>query len=88
MGTLTDPVGGEEFLTRENRIAEGVYLGLRTTDGLPVEEVELSRLMLWQEAGWIRLDHRSDGVRAVCTAHGWLRLDALAADLTAFRSAR
>ena len=88
VGTLTDPVGGEEFLTRENRIAEGVYLGLRTTDGLPVEEVELSRLMLWQEAGWIRLDHRSDGVRAVCTAHGWLRLDALAADLTAFRSAR
>jgi len=88
VGTLTDPVGGEEFLTHENRIAEGVYLGLRTTDGLLVDEVERERLAAWEEAGWIRVERRPDGLRAVCTAQGWLRLDALAADLTAFRSAR
>ena len=88
VGSLTDPVGGEEFLTDENRIAERVYLGLRTTDGLAVDEGELARLLPWQEAGWIRVEHRPDGVHAVCTAQGWLRLDALAADLTAFRSAR
>jgi oxygen-independent coproporphyrinogen-3 oxidase len=88
VGSLTDPVGGEEFLTDENRIAERVYLGLRTTDGLVVDEGELARLLPWQEAGWIRVEHRPDGVHVVCTAQGWLRLDALAADLTAFRSAR
>jgi oxygen-independent coproporphyrinogen-3 oxidase len=88
VGTLTDPVGGEEFLTDENRTAEGVYLGLRTTEGLLVEEVEVARLASWQEAGWVQFEHRPDGVRAVCTASGWLRLDSLAADLTAFRSAR
>jgi len=88
IGSLTDPVGGEEFLTDENRIAEAVYLGLRTTDGLWVEHAELARLAPWEEAGWITLHRAPDGARAVCTANGWLRLDALAADLTAFRSAR
>lgn len=88
VGMLTDPVGGEEFLTHENRTAEAVYLGLRTTDGLLLEDGESSRVAAWRDAGWVTLQHTPDGVRAVCTAHGWLRLDALAADLTAFRSAR
>lgn len=88
VGTLTDPVGGEEALTVENRIAEAVYLGLRTSDGLLLEAGEHSRVLPWQDAGWITLQESPDGPRAVCTARGWLRLDALAADLTAFRSAR
>ncbi len=88
VGTRTDPVGGQEALTEENRIAEAVYLGLRTSDGLLLEEGERSRVLPWQDAGWIGLQETPDGPRAVCTARGWLRLDALAADLTAFRSAR
>ncbi|NCW45784.1 MAG: coproporphyrinogen III oxidase family protein, partial [Gemmatimonadaceae bacterium] len=88
VGTLTDPVGGEEALTDENRIAEAVYLGLRTSDGLLLEAGEYSRVLPWQDAGWITVQESPDGPRAVCTARGWLRLDALAADLTAFRSAR
>lgn len=88
LSTLADPVGGEEFLSDENRIAEAVYLGLRTTDGLRIEDGELSRVVPWRDAGWITLQQTPDGVRAVCTANGWLRLDAIAADLTAFRSAR
>jgi oxygen-independent coproporphyrinogen-3 oxidase len=88
VGTLTDPVGGEEALTDENRIAEAVYLGLRTSDGLLLEAGEHLRVLPWQDAGWITVQESPDGPRAVCTARGWLRLDALAADLTAFRSAR
>lgn len=88
VGALTDPVGGVELLTDENRIAETVYLGLRTTQGLVLDAGEVLRVEPWREAGWITLDRTPDGVRAVCTATGWLRLDALAADLTAFRSAR
>lgn len=88
VGMLTDPVGGEEFLSEENRIAEAVYLGLRTTDGLVLEDGEWSRVEPWSDAGWITTQRGPDGQRIVCTPTGWLRLDALAADLTAFRSAR
>jgi oxygen-independent coproporphyrinogen III oxidase len=83
---LQDPVGGEEVLTSENRIAEGVYLGLRTRDGLVVNERELVHMTAWEQAGWITVHRDVDAHRVVCTAQGWMRLDALAADLTAFRS--
>ncbi|WP_158514805.1 radical SAM family heme chaperone HemW [Gemmatimonas phototrophica] len=83
---LQDPVGGEEVLTDENRIAEGVYLGLRTHDGLFVSECELAHMAEWERAGWITVHRDADARRVVCTAQGWMRLDALAADLTAFRS--
>lgn len=88
VGALRDPVGGEEFLTPENRVAETVYLGLRTVDGLLLEAGELERLETWRDAGWITLQREARGWRAVCTPMGWMRLDTLAADLTAFRSAR
>ena len=78
-----DPIAGQEELTAENRQAEDVYLGLRTVDGLVVSEAELARIAMWAEAGWATIDSRRY-VRL--TAHGWLRLDALAADLTLFRS--
>jgi oxygen-independent coproporphyrinogen-3 oxidase len=78
-----DPIADSEQLTGENRLSEGVYLGLRTVDGLALSEAELAHISRWLEAGWASLD--SDR-RVRLTAEGWLRLDALAADLTLFRS--
>ncbi|MEO6527865.1 MAG: radical SAM family heme chaperone HemW [Gemmatimonadaceae bacterium] len=78
-----DPVEGSEQLSTENRIAESVYLGLRSDAGLQLQPGEHAIVQSWESAGWITLD--SDGcVR--CTALGWLRLDALAAALTHTRS--
>ncbi len=83
-----DPVAGCERLTAENRVAETVYLGLRTVDGLPLAEADRERAARWQQAGWVELVPSVDGglTRLRCTPDGWLRLDALAADLTAVRS--
>ena len=77
-----DPNGGWEELTGENRAAEAVYLGLRTVDGLVLSPAEILRVKPWIEAGWGELD----GSILRLTALGWLRLDALAADLTVIRS--
>ncbi len=77
-----DPVGGTEVLTVENRIAEAVYLGLRTDAGLQLIGEERARVDPWIRAGWGSID---DGVLRL-TPLGWLRLDALAADLTVVRS--
>ena len=77
-----DPVGGSESLTAENRLAEQVYLGLRTTVGLAVSPGEVWLIRPWIDAGWASLN---DGLVRL-TAAGWLRLDSLAASLTAFRS--
>jgi oxygen-independent coproporphyrinogen-3 oxidase len=79
----SDPIAGNEELTSENRIAETVYLGLRTIDGLAVSDAELARISIWAESGWATIH---PGPRVRLTALGWLRLDALAADLTLFRS--
>lgn len=78
-----DPCGGRELLTAENRRTEAVYLGLRTSEGLPLESADLALVAPWEHAGWVTV--ASDG-RLRCTAQGWLRLDALAAALTAGRS--
>jgi oxygen-independent coproporphyrinogen-3 oxidase len=80
--TGSDPREGHEVLTRENRVAESVYLGLRTSDGLQVAHAEVEHAAPWIKAGWARIDRD----RLVLTPPGWLRLDALAADLTLFRS--
>lgn len=79
-----DPLAGEEVLTDENRAAETVYLGLRTDGGLELRAGERERVDRWVRAGWAELDEDSPRVRL--TASGWLRLDALAADLTVHRS--
>lgn len=81
-----DPIEGREALTGENRMAEAVYLGLRTKEGLALRTSELTHVERWRDAGWVELTGHDGEMRAVCTAEGWLRLDALAADLTAFRS--
>jgi oxygen-independent coproporphyrinogen-3 oxidase len=71
-------MGGNELLTDENRLAEKVYLGLRTRDGLPVSRHDRASAGQWSEKGWATLD--GDVVRL--TSEGWLRLDSLAAALT------
>jgi oxygen-independent coproporphyrinogen III oxidase len=78
----TDPVDEAELLTPENRIAEQVYLGLRTTAGLPLQNEEQKLVAPWVDAGWGELR----GHRLVLTPMGWLRLDALARTLTLHRS--
>jgi oxygen-independent coproporphyrinogen-3 oxidase len=81
-----DPLDGAETLTSPNREAEMVYLGLRTIDGLELREGEEARVATWRRQGWIESVDETAGSRIRCTASGWLRLDALAADLTALRS--
>jgi len=85
-----DPVAGSERLTPDNRAAEAVYLGLRTVDGLRLRPDEVAHVSPWIAAGWVRLvENPPDGEagpRLQCTPEGWLRLDALAADLTSLRS--
>lgn len=78
-----DPIEGSEELTAENRIAESVYLGLRSDSGLLMGGQELQLVAPWISAGWTTLD--SDGLLR-CTPEGWLRLDSLAASLTHHRS--
>ncbi len=82
VGAGQDPRDGGETLTAESRDVERVYLGLRTTDGLRIGADEAGQVRPWVTAGWAAID----GERLRLTAHGWLRLDQLAADLTATRS--
>lgn len=77
-----DPMEGSERLTGENRVAEEVYLGLRTTDGLVIRPDEHALVTPWLDAGWGHLY----GDRLVLTPDGWLRLDSLAGALTVNRS--
>jgi oxygen-independent coproporphyrinogen-3 oxidase len=78
-----DPLASTELLTDENRVAESVYLGLRTVDGLAFQSSASSVVEPWISAGWVTVDQ--DG-QIRCTADGWLRLDALATALTHHRS--
>jgi oxygen-independent coproporphyrinogen III oxidase len=78
-----DPVAGAEVLELEQVAAEMVYLGLRTNAGVPATPTEGQHAAKWIEAGWA--EHGTDD-RLRLTATGWLRLDAIASDLTAFRS--
>jgi oxygen-independent coproporphyrinogen-3 oxidase len=78
-----DPVSGREVLTADNLVAESVYLGLRTDEGVGLERGEHALVAPWVAAGWALIG-ADDRLR--CTAAGWLRLDALAAALTASRS--
>ena len=78
-----DPMEGSEQLTAANRIAESVYLGLRSDVGLELSDADRAVVAPWIEAGWASV--ASPG-RLRCTRDGWLRLDALAAALTHHRS--
>jgi oxygen-independent coproporphyrinogen III oxidase len=83
LGEGNDPREGSERLSAENRVAEQVYLGLRSDRGLAVTAADHPVVQPWIDAGWTTLS--PDGVLR-CTAHGWLRLDSLAAALTHSRS--
>lgn len=78
----SDPREGDEELTEANRVAETVYLGLRTANGLGLAVGEVEHVAPWVEAGWARMR----GSTLALTPLGWLRLDSLAADLTLLRS--
>jgi oxygen-independent coproporphyrinogen-3 oxidase len=81
-----DPELGFERLTAVDRLTEDVYLGLRTRDGLKTLPVDAAVIDAWSAAGWLEPVPGADAPRVRCTPHGWLRLDRLAADLTALRS--
>ena len=83
VGEGRDPIDGLELLTNANRIAESVYLGLRSDVGLPMIDGDRPFIDRWIDASWITL---GPDARLRCTAEGWLRLDALAAALTHHRS--
>ena len=73
-----DPTEGDELLSPADIAAEQTYIGLRTIDGLVLTEEIRASTARWRDAGWARI---VDG-RLQLTALGWLRLDALAVDLT------
>jgi len=77
-----DPRGGTELLTEANRVAEHVYLSLRTDAGIELLPGEAVRAEPWISAGWAL----RTGGRLCLTPRGWLRLDSIAADLTLSRS--
>jgi oxygen-independent coproporphyrinogen-3 oxidase len=77
-------IEGEELLSIQNREAEKVYLGLRTTAGLILDEAEVAPVAPWVAAGWGCLD----GSKLTLTPTGWLRLDSLAAAIAAQRDRR
>ena len=59
------------------RRAELAYLGLRTDAGADLAGADLDRARAWAREGWAVVD----GGHVRLTAAGWLRLDALAAQL-------
>ena len=73
-----DPTGGGETLTQAEIESESAYVGLRTTNGLVLSEELRMHTARWREAGWATIV----GDRLQLTPLGWLRLDALAVDLT------
>jgi len=77
-----DPLDGSEAIGTSESTAEAVYLGLRTSDGLVIQQNEVKTVTSWIEQGWGTL---SDG-RLRLRPEGWLRLDSLAAALTSLRS--
>jgi oxygen-independent coproporphyrinogen III oxidase len=78
-----DPMEGEEQLTQANRVAESVYLGLRSDVGLELRDEERDLVASWEVAQWVVI---GEDERIRCTPLGWMRLDALAAALTHIRS--
>jgi oxygen-independent coproporphyrinogen-3 oxidase len=71
------PLAGREELDATAVRLEELYLGLRTTEGLPEVGVPPSERRAWSEAGWAEA---RDG-RIRLTPEGWLRLDALVASI-------
>jgi oxygen-independent coproporphyrinogen-3 oxidase len=77
-----DPMDEDERLTPANRVAERLYLELRTAAGTVLEESEVAVVGPWIDAGWARLQ----GATLSLTPTGWLRHDSLAVFLANLRS--
>ena len=71
-------VAGQEQLGSAAVALEEIYLGLRTSDGLPVHRIAPAAREHWEREGWAQ----SSQGRVRLTAEGWLRLDALAASVS------
>ncbi|HTK56796.1 MAG TPA: radical SAM family heme chaperone HemW [Gemmatimonadales bacterium] len=70
-------VAGWETIDADRRRIEDLYLGLRTSDGLAKDYLPERTYRPWLNEGWADL---REG-RIVLTAEGWLRLDALVAQV-------
>lgn len=77
------PIEGSERLTDDQIEQEGLYLGLRTRDGIAINASDKPGIARLVESGWGDV---SETGRFRLTATGWLRLDAIATDLTGLRS--
>ena len=77
-----DPTAGSEALGAKSVAAEEVYLGLRTDAGIAVTPSVRAASRPWVAQGWAV--EREGELRL--TAEGWLRLDSIAAHLTAVTS--
>jgi oxygen-independent coproporphyrinogen-3 oxidase len=72
-------VRAESETLGETQVAlEELYLGLRTTNGIPASKLRGPVAASWQAEGWAM----EAGGRLSLTLQGWLRLDALVASLT------
>lgn len=81
LGEGKDSVAGSEELSPESIRVEELYLGLRTSNGLPTGLLPPDVLRAWDDQGWA--EELGDRVRL--TVEGWLRLDALVAQAAASR---
>jgi putative oxygen-independent coproporphyrinogen III oxidase len=70
-------VAGREMLSESALRLEELYLGLRTTEGLPEARVSSGQANAWIDAGWMKREQS----RFRLTPEGWLRLDALVAEI-------
>jgi oxygen-independent coproporphyrinogen-3 oxidase len=78
LGEGAQVVEGEERLEPAGVRLEELYLGLRTSDGLPAERIPPEAAGRWIASGWAET---ADG-RLRLTPEGWLRLDALVASVS------
>jgi oxygen-independent coproporphyrinogen III oxidase len=73
-----DPVGGTDPINEPERHLEALYLGLRTTEGLPASLIDPEIAASWIGQKWAQ----QRGDRLLLTPLGWLRLDGLVSALT------
>jgi oxygen-independent coproporphyrinogen-3 oxidase len=76
-----DPMEDDELLNPSESATEGVYLGLRTTEGLELRPPEWTTAEPWIAANWA--ERRDD--RLALTPSGWLRMDGIALTLIGSR---
>ena len=73
--TGREPVQSGETVDMDAARLEDLYLGLRTTEGAPIQLIPSSISAAWTRAGW----GSETAGRFRLNAEGWLRLDALVA---------